>query len=125
MEAHATDGRIAQCMAVGGRYRAAAAGVIVVLALTSASALGFAAVVERLTTTDATARPSAVQAGQARLMLPVPRVADRWYDAPQAVMSTSPAHVVDRWYDEPAAATAGTTRVEDRWHDGATRLGVP
>jgi hypothetical protein len=100
MPAFAKVGGIAECIAVGGRYRATAAGLIFVLALASGAAIGTGAIVERLTTSDTTGPALVGEANQTRLALSACYVGDRWCAASQTESGTSLRHVVDRWFDE-------------------------
>ena len=68
MKTQTTVGGFSRCARFGGRYQAGAGGAVVILALASGLALGFATVVERLTTAD-TASVSTVEASES-LILP-------------------------------------------------------
>ena len=80
MKAHATIGRVDGPKRIGGRYRGAVGGAIVTLALASGIALGFGAVVERLTTTDTEARTLSAAAGDPPPIGSIAHPVDRWYD---------------------------------------------
>ena len=99
MKAHATIGRVAGPNSIGGRYRGAVGGAIVTLALASGIALGFGAIVERLTTTYTEARTLSAAARAARPIASTAHVVDRWYEEPTAATETLVAHVADRWYN--------------------------
>lgn len=95
------------------QYPAAAYKAALIFAAASVFARGFGAVVERLTTSDTTARASIDGVRESQPILSGPHVVDRPYDA-QAVTDRSLAYVFDGWYDEPPAATTGTARMPDQ-----------
>jgi hypothetical protein len=88
------------------RYLTAACGAALIFGVASGFALGFGAVVERLTTSDATARAS-VGAREVRLIQSAPHVVDDPNHAPGALRNRTPAYVFDGWYAEPLEATPG------------------
>jgi hypothetical protein len=103
METRATVRPIGR-LAAGGRYRADVGGAIVILALASGCALGFGNIVDRLTTSDTTARASIAGVREVELVPSVPP----WMvggDAPGAVTDSSPAYVFDGWYYDAPAVT--------------------
>jgi len=107
-----------------GRYRVAAGGAVVALALAGGIALRAQPLLERPDAAEVVAAPAGATSGG------LPRVADRRDEAPgaparfahaadpgyapSATRSTRPV-VADRWFDEPATVTApGFPRVADR-----------
>ena len=102
METYVTVGPIGRSPA-GGRTGADLGGAIVILALATGSALGFGAVVDRLTTSATVAPASIAGVSEVQLVLTASHVANGGQDVPGAVTDSSLAKVVDGWnYDAPS-----------------------
>jgi hypothetical protein len=97
----ATVGRFGRLARFGAHHQTTAGGAVVILALATALALGFGAVVERLVPTGASS-VSPVEASESRLIPPASAEPNPWQ---KRATGASQRHVVDRWFDEPAEAT--------------------
>jgi hypothetical protein len=101
MKAHATVGQVDGPQRIGRQYRGALGGAIVILALASGMAVGFGAVVERLTTTG----------------MPATERAAFFYDEEDGTScDRAPCHRIRRWLTTTAGscdATGGRMQHED------------
>jgi hypothetical protein len=114
METHATVGLIGR-LAARGSYRADLGGAIVILALATGSALGFGAVVDRLTTSATVAPASIAGASEVQLILTAPHVGNGGQDVPGAVTDSSLANVFDGWYYDAPSVTPSTYAWPQPW----------
>ena len=104
------------------QHRAAACGTALILAVASALAGGFGAVVERLTIEDTATCAS--QAADSSIN-PVPWAAANGYGPSRTGTTSSFGHAVDRPYDEPAVATTEIGGAPGRSDDAPTGRGMP
>ena len=125
MKAHATVGRVDGPQRIGRQCRMALGGAIVILALASGMAMGFGAVVERLSTTGMPAGERPAAANESRTRLPGPPISDLsqaeraafFYDEEDgSSCDRAPCHRIRRWLTTtagPCDATGGRMQYED------------